>query len=290
MGWRSLLITKHSKVSYKMNHIVITTMDDVVQVPLDDINIIIVGSTQVAITSYAIMAMLQKNVALIFTDEQAMPIGQVANYYGNSNRNVNIASQIEWSDERKQNVWTSIITAKMNNSVQVLAAFGLDTSDVVTTIAAMQYGDVTNREGVVAKLYFHRLFENDFARHNDDLEVNGVLDYGYAVLLAATAREIAGNGYLTQLGVHHRSQTNEYNLASDLMEPFRPFVDKLVVEEKIAELTTDNKGKMIGVLNTEFTFNGHRATVQTAIADVVRDTLEYLSGANDDFHLGEFKL
>ena len=126
------------------------------------------------------------------------------------------------------------------------------------------YGDATNREGHAAKVYFNALFGKDFTR-TDDLLINAALNYGYSILLSAFNREIVLNGYLTQLGLFHDNMFNQFNLASDLMEPFRPLVDRMVLQMTLVEFEHLQKMELVNLLNKEVIINDRCEFISNAI-------------------------
>ncbi|QBO36922.1 type II CRISPR-associated endonuclease Cas1 [Periweissella cryptocerci] len=276
MSWRSLLITQHSKLTYKMNHLVITTQTDVIQVPIDDVRVVIVGTTRAAVTSYAVMEIIKHDIKLIFTSENGMPIGEINRYHGHTSRNINILKQFKWSDMRKQQLWQLMIQTKITVQQQVLEETSNNSEAMDKLVDSVEVGDETNREAVAARLYFPRLFGKNFTRRDDKQVQNGALNYGYGILIANLAREISEFGYLTELGIHHDNANNEFNLANDLMELFRPLVDRIVYLQDKGELTNAMKGDLINVINLSVGWNGKETQITTVITEVVRTSLLFL--------------
>lgn len=178
-------------------------------------------------------------------------------------------------------MWTKIVARKIKNQIKVLQNYDLVWDDVQNELDQMELNDSTNREAAAARKYFISMFGKDFIRRNSGV-INAALDYGYAILLSAFNREIAVNGYLSYLGIHHHSQENQFNLGSDLMEPFRPFVDYWVkAHENIDEFTPDIKFGLVELLSLEIKFNGRKTLLSNAITVYVRDCLRFLSGEID---------
>ncbi|WP_057753315.1 type II CRISPR-associated endonuclease Cas1 [Weissella kandleri] len=277
MSFRTIYITKHSKVSYKMNLILVKTNEDIIKIPVDDINILIFETPQIVITGVAIMEMVKRNVRIIFSNHKGMPVGEVNSYYGNAKRNLNIKEQIDWSGSKKGRLWQIVVKEKLLQQKLNLQGCNLDTTGFDDLINDTQLGDQTNREAVGARMYFRRLYGNNFVRQDMDNDLNIKLNYGYQILLAAVTREINHFGYLTELGIHHDNATNEYNLASDLMEPLRPLIDRIVYNDLEIEFNTAFKIKMVNVLNQEIKFNHKSMLVATAVHDMVRLELQALS-------------
>ena len=190
----------------------------------------------------------------------------------------------------KEVLWTKIVSQKIKNQIAVLANYHLNKDEVQSELDQLEINDESNREAIAARKYFMLLFDKNFVRR-DTSAINAALDYGYAILLSSFNREIAMNGYLTYFGIHHCSQENPFNLASDLMEPFRPFVDYWVkAHEKIKELTPDIKYGLVELLSLEIKFNGKKTLLTNAITVYVRECLKFLSGDSKELPEMEMSL
>ena len=143
-------------------------------------------------------------------------------------------------------------------------------------IREIEFGDSTNREGHAAKVYFNALFGRDFTR-TDESSINAGLNYGYSLILSTVCREVVANGYITQIGLFHDNMFNQFNLASDLMEPFRPLVDAVVVDASFEKFETDEKHIMLEVLQKEVSINGKKEYVSNAIKIYVRSVFDALN-------------
>lgn len=284
MGWRSIIISQHAKMSYSSRAMIVQTMDGINQIPVDDIDLVLVSTTQAVITTALISELAQSQVKVIFTDNSSEPVCETLGYYPN-NRDVDLVKkQFNWDEKRKQLLWTKIVASKIMNQINVLKIYGVANDDLIAELDKLEVNDVTNREAVVARKYFPLLFDNKFNRH-DFSPVNAALNYGYAILLSNVNREIVANGYLTYLGIHHHSNENQFNLGSDLMEPFRPAIDYWLANQKFKELTPDIKFGLVDLLNLELTFNGKQMLLRNIITDHVRNCLKYLSGDIDEIQI-----
>lgn len=174
-------------------------------------------------------------------------------------------------------LWTKIVAAKIINQLQVLDIYGHDISLISDELNQLELNDETNREAVVARKYFPLLFENEKFSRRSMTAVNAALNYGYSILLSTINRAIVTKGYLTQLGIHHQNTENQFNLGSDLMEPFRPVIDYWVANQNFTELTPDVKFGLVDSLNLEITFNDKKMLVRNAINLYVSQCLNYLS-------------
>lgn len=142
-------------------------------------------------------------------------------------------------------------------------------------IGEIHTGDKTNREAHAAKVYFNTLFGLKFVRHNTD-NINSALNYGYAILLSMFNKEINSLGYLTQLGIHHKNEFNEFNLSCDLMEPFRILIDLYIYENEVIEFNSDYKMKLISLFDQKFKYDGRLYTLKDIIKLYTKNVLDVL--------------
>ena len=278
MGWRSVIITQHAKLTYSMQMMIVQTRDGINQIPIEDINLLLVSTTQAVITSALISKLAQNQTKIIFVDEKDNPVVETAVYYPGARNIAKLKEQFNWDEHLKELLWTKIVSQKIKNQIAVLENYHLAKDDVQNELDQLEINDESNREAIAARKYFMLLFDKNFVRR-DTSAVNAALDYSYAILLSSFNREIVMNGYLTYFGIHHCSQENQFNLASDLMEPFRPFVDYWVkAHERIKELTPDIKYGLVELLSLEIKFNGKSTLLTNAITVYTRECLKFLSG------------
>ena len=290
MGWRSVIITQHAKLTYSMQMMIVQTRDGINQIPIEDVNLLLVSTTQAVITSALISKLAQNQTKVIFVDEKGNPVVETAVYYPGTRNMAKLTQQFNWDDHLKELLWTKIVSQKIKNQIAVLANYHLNKDEVQSELDQLEINDESNREAIAARKYFMLLFDKNFVRR-DTSAINAALDYGYAILLSSFNREIAMNGYLTYFGIHHCSQENQFNLASDLMEPFRPFVDYWVkAHEKIKELTPDIKYGLVELLSLEIKFNGKKTLLTNAITVYVRECLKFLSGDSKELPEMEMSL
>ena len=290
MGWRSVIITQHAKLTYSMQMMIVQTRDGINQIPIEDVNLLLVSTTQAVITSALISKLAQNQTKVIFVDEKGNPVVETAVYYPGTRNMAKLTQQFNWDDHLKELLWTKIVSQKIKKQIAVLENYHLDKDDVQNELDQLEINDESNREAIAARKYFMLLFDKNFVRR-DTSAVNAALDYGYAILLSSFNREIVMNGYLTYFGIHHCSQENQFNLASDLMEPFRPFVDYWVkAHEKIKELTPDIKYGLVELLSLEIKFNGKKTLLTNAITVYVRECLKFLSGDSKELPEMEMSL
>lgn len=258
MSFRTVLIENPCRCSYKGGYMVVRKEDDAVEIHLSEISSIILQTTQVYVSAYLMAELAKKKVSLLVCDQKGNPIGQYLPLYGAHNCSKRIAEQLQWSEPAKKRVWQRVVKDKISQQAALLEKRDLpNVANLRSIMRDVRSGDTTNREAHAARIYFASLFGPDFTR-DQETPLNAALNYGYAVLLSLVNREIASRGYLTQNGICHRSEYNQFNLACDLMEPFRPVVDMLVAESLIFEFDKD---------------------MRRLLGDLPNQTLEYRSGA-----------
>lgn len=285
MGWRSVIITQHAKLTYSMNMMIVQTCDGINQIPIKDINLLLVSTSQAVITSALISKLAENQTKVIFVDNKYQPITETVDYYPNNQNLTKLKHQFGWDQQREAILWTKIIRAKIENQIKVLDNYHIDSTAIQSELDKLEIDDPTNQEAIAARKYFMQLFGKDFIRR-DSSAVNAALDYGYSILLSSFNREVAVSGYLTYLGIHHHSIENKFNLSSDLMEPFRPIVDYwMKVHENIRDFTPDIKYGLVELLSLEIRFNGKRTLLSNAIAVYVRNCVKYLSGETDKIRI-----
>lgn len=263
MAFRTVVIDTHSKLEYSLNYLVFRTPDVTKKLLLDEIHTLIISSTAVSLTTSLINELSKRKIKLIFCDEKHNPSCELMSIYGNSNSSRRIKEQLNWTSETSNVVWQLIIKRKIKNQALFLKEQGENEfSDLLIDFANnVEPGDPTNREGHAAKVYFNHAFFDGFTRDKSCF-LNACLDYGYTILLSEFNRAVVAAGYLTQLGIHHKNDFNDFNLSSDFIEPFRFVVDK---KAKTLNENDDFKGEMIKLLASEVKQLGKVQTLANAI-------------------------
>ena len=290
MGWRTVIISNTAKLDYKMGYLCIRSNEDLKRIFIDEINVLIIENTNVSLTTYLLVELANKGVDIVFCDNKRCPNGMYRALYGAYDVSRSVRSQIVWSKESKAHVWQKIVCSKIEGQSEVLKYLGnIESSKkLVSYLSQVELGDASNREGHAAKVYFNSLFGMEFSRErNDDCSfINSALNYGYSILLSLIAREIVINGYLTQVGIFHDNVFNEFNLASDLMEPFRPFIDALVYKMDDKELNHDSKIKLISFLNRKIKIDNREQYFSNAVNIYVKTVLDAIT--NNDVSIIKF--
>ena len=201
-------------------------------VPIEDIGIIMLEHQQITISHYLLDRLLANNASIITCNETHHPTGMLLNLEGNTIQSERFRAQIEASDPLKKQLWQQTIKAKICNQHSVLKSRDIPCNYLDKLSKSVKSGDQGNSEAKAAIYYWSNLFPAawKFSRKRDGLPPNNLLNYGYAILRATIARAIVGAGLLPTLGIFHRNRYNAYCLADDIMEPYRPFVDLIVLE------------------------------------------------------------
>lgn len=264
MSWRTIVITKRAKLDLQLNHMVIRN-ETVAKVHLSEIAVILIESTAVSITTSLLAELTKRKIKVIFCDEKRLPSSELVGYYGSHDTSLKYKKQILWNQDIKQIVWSEIVAEKIRQQADFLEKIGKKESDLLKQyVSEIKPGDETNREGHAAKVYFNALFGMDFSR-TMECNINAALNYGYSIILSMFAREVVSQGYFTQLGIFHDNMFNQFNLACDLMEPFRILIDRLVVSMDLSEFESKQKMELVDILNHSVIMEGHTEFVSKAI-------------------------
>lgn len=264
MSWRTVVISSSSKLDYQLGFLVVRGQETK-KIHLGEIGTVIIESTAVSLTAALISEMTKRKIKVIFCDEKRNPCSELVSYYGSHDTSAKIKKQIDWSPDIKTAVWTEIVSEKIRKQAELLDYYDKPEADMLYGyIEELEFGDVTNREGHAAKVYFNALFGMDFTRTAEN-SINAALNYGYGIILSSFNREIVANGYITQLGLFHDNMFNQFNLGSDLMEPFRPIVDSIVRENMPCKFEHEEKVMMLKTLETEVKISDRTELVSNAI-------------------------
>lgn len=274
MSFRTVVIKNRSKLDLHMNYLVCRNNEET-RVYIPEISVLILESTAISLTTALLSELVKNNVKIIFCDERHNPESEVMPFYGSYNSLDSINKQIKWEKDNKKKVWTYIIHQKIKKQKEFLLGLGKiqEANLLASYIEDIELNDSTNREGHAAKVYFNAIWGLDFTRRNDDF-VNGALNYGYAILLACFNRVLTSKGYLTQLGIWHKNEFNEFNLACDLMEPFRILIDRIVFQ--INKDDQNFKSKILEIFELKVKIAGKEQYFENAISIYVQSVLDAL--------------
>ena len=253
--------------------------------PIEDLGVIILDNKRITITQGLMEALLENNCAVITCDTKRMPVGLMLPLAGNTIQNERFRSQLDSSLPLRKQLWQQTIEAKIRNQAAVLKyVTGQEHKNILKWSDSVRSGDADNMEARAAVYYWKSIFPNapGFIRDREDEGANALLNYGYAILRAVVARALVGAGLLPTLGIHHHNRYNAYCLADDIMEPYRPYVDKLVVEmlDDGAEdrLTATNKVKLLNIPVIEVGINGKRSPLMIAVSQTVSSLVKCFRG------------
>ena len=275
MSWRTIVISTSAKLDYSMGYMVVRR-DTVTKIHINEIHTVIIETTAVSLTVALLSELTKHKVKVVFCDEKRHPSSELIPYYGSHDTSNKVRNQIAWSQDIKTAVWTEIVSEKIRNQMRVLEDFGKPEQEMLREyINNIEFGDTTNREGHAAKVYFNTLFGKEFSR-STECNINAALNYGYSIILSSFTREIVANGYITQLGLFHDNMFNQFNLASDLMEPFRTLVDRKVLTLSKEKFESEEKMELVNLLNSEVSINGRNEYVVNAIKIYTRSIFDAL--------------
>lgn len=278
MGFRTVVVNSRSKLECRLNFLIVRGETEK-RIYINEINTLIVQSTAVSLTAALLSELVRNNVKVVFCDEKCNPSSELLPYYGSHNTSKRIKIQTGWTQEIKDEVWKVLIAKKITSQSELLKKRGFETESIMLEeyAADVAPGDKTNREGHAAKVYFNCILPEGVTRRGGGF-INGCLNYGYAVLLSAINREIVASGYMTQIGVWHDNEFNEFNLGSDMIEPLRTIIDETALTIEPGDATF--KHTMAGALNYEVTFADKKTTLDVAVRQYVKSVL-YALEVND---------
>ena len=238
---------------------------------IEDIGFIVVESQQMQITSYALNTLVESNVAVIICNTSHIPSGQLMPYSANTLASAVVSSQLSASEALRGRLWKQTIQAKLRNQAECLRKLNLEYKTLLVLSHEVKNEDIDNKEAVGARFYFRRLgISGEFLRDRYGAAPNNALNYGYAILRAATARAIVGSGMICISGIHHCNQYNAFTLADDIMEPYRPFVDEAVFSKRdffnTEDLHKEHKAELLRLLAIDVKINGDRRPLANALS------------------------
>lgn len=254
--------------------------------PIEDLGVVVLDNKQITITSGAMEALLENNCALITCDSKSMPVGLMLPLYSNTTQNERFREQLAASVPLKKQLWQQTVQAKINNQAAALAICTGEKSKCMRVWANdVRSGDPDNLEARAAAYYWRTLFSDldGFTRDREGIPPNNLLNYGYAILRAIVARGLVASGLLPTLGIHHHNRYNAYCLADDIMEPYRPYVDKLVFDlyqrqGKEVSLTKETKVALLAIPTLDVRISKKRSPLMVAVGQTTSSLYKCFSG------------
>ena len=267
MSWRSVIITQPTKLSVKNRQLKIT-QDEEYSIPMEDISSIVLETPQINISSKVMSLMAENKIVMYSCDDKHIPNGIFIPFAPHSRQLKTLKNQLECSERFNKRCWQKIVIKKVLNQSRVLklSEKNIMGEHLENIAKKVNSGDTTNMEAIAAKGYFSTLYGKGFNRNYDNI-YNAALNYGYSIIRGAIARTIVSYGYMPSIGIHHKSELNNYNLADDFIEPFRPIVDlwvKLNINEEI-EFDKYVRANLVNLLNVNVRIQGKLQSVNNAI-------------------------
>lgn len=255
-------------------------------IPIEDIGVMVLDNKQITITQGVLAALLNNTVAVITCDNKRMPTGMLLPLSGNTLHQERFRNQIEAAVPLRKQLWQQTVKAKIENQAFCLQKNTSKSFAPLHVLArSVRSDDADNNEAQAAAYYWKNIFPNlpDFTRDKEGTPPNNLLNYGYAILRAVIAGALVGSGLLPVYGIHHHNRYNAYCLADDIMEPYRPFVDDLVVKttnkkEILAELTTELKQEMLMIPVLDVLIGGKRSPLMIAAGQTTASLAKCYNG------------
>lgn len=261
-------------------------------VPIEDIGVVIIDHYRITFTSTLLHLLLANNVAVITCDAQHLPVGMFLNLNGHTLQQEHFAHQIATTPAQKDRLWKQVIQAKITNQAALLKQQGIAVLNMMRWVKQVKNGDPQNLEARAASYYWkHIIGTEKFVRHRFGTAPNGLLNYGYTLLRGVVARALVGSGLLPTLGIHHHNRYNAYCLADDIMEPYRPFVDQLVlslVERGEENLTQESKQVLLNIPTLEVMINQQKSPLMFAVQQSTASLQQCYTGVRRTLKLPAF--
>lgn len=282
---RTLSFSNPFHLSTKLEQLVIFNKETEEEVtrPIEDIGYLVLDHPQITFTNALIQELAKNNVAVIICDARHHPASMLLHLSTHHIQAQRFTAQVAASEPLKKQLWQQTIQAKIKNQAKVLELAGENAAALHHLAKNVASGDTSNCEGQAARIYFKQLFGPSFQRSREGAPPNPSLNYGYAIIRAAVARALAGSGLLVTLGIHHHNKYNDFALADDIMEPFRPFADMLVFRQKktIADyhyINKERKAEFLALLHADCTYKETSSPLMVAMENVTATLAKCFEG------------
>lgn len=300
----SIIMVEHEmKLKLELDNLVVLCGDQRVTYPLNKIECLVIDNMNASVTGRLLSKLAEENISLVTTDKKHLPIGIYSPYCGHSRSSKMLISQIEFN-KNCGGLWQEIVRAKIMNQAKTLELLGFDDRVVDNLISysnSVEIDDISNKESFAAKIYFNELMGVSFSRGNSEILINGALDYAYAIIRSMIAKVGIGYGLNMHLGIHHKNEYNDYNLADDLIEPFRPIVDLYVFKLMEGEefFSSSHRKDIISIIYKKMLYKELHVDIGQAIEEYVKsfaklvrenvNTIEYPNVINVEFATDKYK-
>jgi len=291
---QTLFFSTPVRLSLKNLQLVISWKDsnDIVTRPIEDIGFVVIENQMISISIPLLNELVNNNVSVIICDSKGMPSSMLMGLDNNATQAESLKYQLDVSEPAKKQAWKQLVEQKIKNQSFVLDKVGASNHNLKAFYTTVLSGDSSNREGIAARQYWTHLFGKDFKREREGFAPNNLLNYGYAILRAATARALMGSGLLPALGIFHRNRYNAFPLADDIMEPYRPYVDEIVfnaAEEGLLELDKETKARLLNLLFTDVKIGKVTRPLTNALTITSASLLKYYKGETKKLTLPVFE-
>ncbi|KAF2518535.1 type II CRISPR-associated endonuclease Cas1 [Flavobacterium salilacus subsp. salilacus] len=285
---RTLFFSNPAYLSTKNEQLVVSFPEDIklpVTIPIEDLGYIVLEHPQITLTNGLMGKLIENKTAVITCDKQHLPNAILQPLTGHSVQTERYRHQLNASVPLKKNLWQQTVSVKIANQAHHLSAIGKDSKKLKRWANEVKSGDVENHEAIAAAFYFQSLFSHvpDFSRNQKGMAPNGLLNYGYAILRAVTARALISSGLLPSVGVFHSNKYNAFCLADDIMEPYRIYVDALVYDitqkhHNYEDLTHELKTILLAIPAMDVVLEGKRSPLMVAMSRTTNSLYECYAG------------
>ena len=280
---RTLVFSNPMILSLKNLQLVVAykdSPDEKRTIPIEDVGFVLLENQQTSISLPLLNALAESEVQVVICNNKGMPSAMIQSMNSNNLQGETLRNQIACGEVLKKQLWKQVVEAKIKNQASLLNSVGEDGNVLKPFYSNVRSGDVDNREGIAARIFFQHLFGDSFIRNRDEPGINTLLNYGYSILRAATCRAIVSSGLLPAIGIYHHNRSNAYPLGDDLMEPFRPFVDGVVYDLAMrgkTELTKEVKAELISVLYTDTMYEKVKRPLSVGLSMTTASMVKCLS-------------
>lgn len=292
---QTLVFTNPFRLSLKNAQLVAASKEmpeEVRTIPIEDVGMVMIENQMVSVTMPLLNELVDAGVAVVLCDKKGLPHAMLQNLDGHNLQGEFLRNQVEVGEVLRKQLWKQIIEAKIRNQSALLEKLHGRGALLKPYYMNVKSGDSDNREGLAARLYWGTLFGTDFTRSREGDDINALLNYGYTVLRAATARALVSAGLTPSLGLFHHNRSNAFPLADDLMEPYRPFVDEIVFRlciEGQMEVNKETKTELIGVLTCDTFFPKVTRPLQIGLSMTMASLAKCYAGTQKNLSLPSLK-
>lgn len=295
---RILFFGNPAYLSTKNEQLVLTYPDSKEEktIPIEDLGYVVLEHPQITITNGLMTKLIQNKTAVITCDKQHLPCSLVQPLVGHSEQTERIRYQLNATLPLKKQLWQQTVIAKIDNQANHLLARDKNALKLKRWVKEVKTADHDNHEALAAAYYFQSLFNeiDDFSRNQKGVPPNNLLNYGYAILRAVTARALVSSGMLPSVGIFHHNKYNAYCLADDIMEPYRPYVDAIVYEIvetgcQIEALNTNIKSQLLMIPAMDVVIDGKQSPLMNAMSRTTNSLFECFQGSRRKILYPEFR-